>query len=84
VNDQDKELGRSLSARGGTMIGVLLIIFGVLGITGAIFAKDFWAADVIALHEFKQKLPTWLGRFVCAVAGAGLIAVGVKMLIGRG
>ncbi len=62
------------------MIGVLLIIFGALGITGAIFAKDFWAADVIALHEFKRKLPTWLGRLVCVVAGIGLIAVGFKML----
>jgi hypothetical protein len=64
------------------MIGTLLIIFGVLGIAGAIFAKEFWAADVMALHEFKQKLPTWLGRLVCAVAGVGLIAVGVKMLVG--
>ena len=64
------------------MIGALLIIFGVLGIAGAIFAKEFWAADVIALHEFKQKLPTWLGRLVCVVAGVGLIAIGVKMLIG--
>jgi hypothetical protein len=82
LNDQDKALGRSLSARGGAMIGALLIIFGALGITGAIFAKDFWAADVIALHEFKQKLPTWSGRLVFIVAGLGLIAVGVKMLIG--
>ena len=40
------------------MIGVLLIIFGALGIMAAIFVKDFRAADVIALHEFKAKLPT--------------------------
>ena len=64
------------------MLGAILVVFGVLGIAGAIFAKDFWAADVIALHEFKQKLPTWLGRLVCAVAGLGLIAVGIKMLVG--
>jgi hypothetical protein len=64
------------------MIGALLVIFGALGIAGAIFAKEFWAADGLGLHEFKRKLPTWLGRLVCAVAGFGLIAVGVKMLIG--
>ena len=65
------------------MIGAILVIFGVLGIAGAIFAKEFWAADAIGLHEFKpkQKLPTWLGRLVCAVAGLGLIVVGIKMLV---
>jgi hypothetical protein len=66
------------------MIGAILVIFGVLGIEGAIFAKEFWAVDGLGLHEFKQKqkLPTWLGRLVCAVAGLGLIAVGIKMLVG--
>jgi len=65
------------------MIGALLIIFGALGIGGAIFAKEFWAVDGLGLHEFKKKrkLPTWLGRLVGAVVGLGLIAVGVKMLI---
>jgi hypothetical protein len=64
------------------MIGAVVIIFGALGIGGAIFAKEFWAADVIALQEFKRKLPTWLGRLVSGVAGVSLIAIGVKMLIG--
>jgi hypothetical protein len=66
------------------MIGALLIIFGVLAIAQAIFAKEFWAADGLGLHEFKKKrkLPTWLGRLVSGVAGVSLIAIGVKMLIG--
>jgi hypothetical protein len=66
------------------MIGTVLVVFGALGIWGAIFAKEFWGVDGLGLHEFKQKrkLPTWLGRLVCVVAGVGLIAVGVKMLIG--
>jgi hypothetical protein len=65
------------------MIGTLLVVFGALGIWGAFFAKEFWAVDGLGLHEFKrkQKLPTWLGRLVCAVAGLGLIAVGIKMLV---
>ena len=65
------------------MIGALLIIFGVLAIAQAIFAKEFWAADGLGLHEFKKKrkIPTWLGRLLGAVVGLGLIAVGVKMLI---
>jgi hypothetical protein len=63
------------------MVGTLLVIFGVIGIAGAIFAKDFYVGD--GLREFKanQKMPTWLGRLVCCVAGAGLIAGGIKMLI---
>jgi hypothetical protein len=66
------------------MIGSLLVIFGVLGIAQAIFAKEFLAVDGLGLHEFKKKrkLPTWLGRLVGAIVGLGLIAVGVKMLIG--
>lgn len=66
------------------MIGTLLVIFGALGIAQAILAKEFWAVDGLGLHEFKKKrkLPTWLGRLVGAVVGLGLIAVGVKMLIG--
>jgi len=65
------------------MIGAILVVFGVLGIAGAIFAKEFWAVDGLGLREFKrkQKLPTWLGRLVCAVAGLGLIGVGIKMLV---
>lgn len=63
------------------MIGTGLVIFRVLGIAGAIFGKEFWAADVVALHEFRRKHPTWLGRLVFVVAGVGLIAIGCKMLI---
>ena len=65
------------------MIGALLVIFGVLGIAGGIFGKDFRNADIIALHEFRnqQKMPTWLGRLVFIVAGVCLIGVGIKMLV---
>jgi hypothetical protein len=65
------------------MVGTLLVIFGVIGIAGAILAKDFYVADLNG-HEFKskQRMTTWLGRLVCVVAGVGLIAVGIKMLIG--
>lgn len=63
------------------MIGTVLVIFGVLGIAGAIFGKDFRAADAITLHELKPKIPTWLGRFLCAVVGTGLLAIGIKVLV---
>jgi hypothetical protein len=65
------------------MIGTLLLIFGAIGIVGAILAKDFYVADVLGLREFKsrQRIPAWLGRLVCVFAGVGLIAVGIKMLI---
>jgi hypothetical protein len=65
------------------MIGTLLVVFGVVGIWGAIFVKEFWAVDGLGLREFKrkQKHPAWRGRLVWAVAGLGLIAVGIKMLV---
>jgi len=65
------------------MIGTILVIFGALGIAGAIFGKDFRSADAITLHELKQRIPTWLGRLLCIVVGIGLIAIGIKMIIGR-
>jgi hypothetical protein len=65
------------------MVGTLLVIFGAMGIAGAIFGKDFYAADGLGLHEFKpkQNIPIWLGRLVFGLAGVGLIAVGIKMLM---
>ncbi len=64
------------------MTGVLLVIFGVLAIVGGVLGKDFHAADVIALREFKQKSSRWSGRLVFIVVGVGLIGIGVKMLWG--
>jgi hypothetical protein len=64
------------------MMGVLLVIFGVLGIAGGIFGKDFRAADVVALGEFKQKSSKWSGQLVFIVAGLILIGIGIKMLVG--
>ena len=64
------------------MVGTLLVIFGGLAIAGAIFGKDFRAADAITLQELRQKIPAWVGRLLCGVVGVGLIAIGIKMLIG--
>lgn len=65
------------------MIGILLVIFGIAGILGAIFAKEFWVVDGLGLHEFKsrQKPPAWLGRLVFAVVGTALIAGGIKLMM---
>jgi hypothetical protein len=67
----------------GAMIDIFLVIFGVLGIAGGIFGKDFRQADSVALHEFKgdSKMPTWLGRVLFIVAGTGLVAIGIKLLV---
>lgn len=63
------------------MIGSVLVIFGFLGIAGAIFGKDFRAANAVTLHELKPKIPAWLGRLLCAVVGTGLIAIGIVKLV---
>jgi hypothetical protein len=63
-------------------MGVLLVVFGALAIVGGIFGKDFHAADVVALGEFKQKSSKWSGRLVFIVVGIGLVGVGIKMLLG--
>ena len=65
------------------MIGTALVIFGVWGIAGAIFRKDFRAADAITPRELKPKSPTWLGRLLSAVVGTGLLAIGVNVLVER-
>jgi len=64
------------------VIGTILVIFGALAIAGAIFGKDFRAADAITLQESKRKIPAWLGRLLCGVVGVGLIAIGIKVLVG--
>jgi len=63
-------------------MGVLLVILGVLAISGGVLGKNFQAADVIALGEFKQKSSRWSGRLVFIVVGVGLIGIGTKMLLG--
>ena len=49
---------------------ILLMVFGTLGIVGGVLGKEFHAADIITLHAYRQKTPTWLGRLVFFVAGA--------------
>jgi hypothetical protein len=61
-------------------VGILLVIFGVLGILGGVFGKEFYAADVIALHEYKQKRSKWSGRLLFIVVGVGLVCIGIKLL----
>ena len=63
------------------MIGTILVIFGVLGIAGAVLGKDFRVADPETLIETKQKMPTWLGRLLWAVVGTGMIGIGIKMQV---
>jgi len=60
------------------------MIFGAAAILGGIFGKDFHAADVVALGEFKQKSSRWSGRLVFIVVGLSLIGVGIKMLLRAG
>lgn len=65
------------------MIGTVLVIFGALGIAGAILGKDFRAADANTLHDLRQRIPTWLGCLLCALVGTGLIAIGITILVWR-
>ena len=62
-------------------MGFLLVIFGSVAIAGGVLGKDFHAADVIALSEFKQKSSRWSGRLVFILVGVGLIGIGIKMLL---
>jgi hypothetical protein len=63
-------------------MGILLVVFGALGIAAGIFGKDFYAADVDSLSPFKQRSSRWSGRLVFLLAGAALVAIGVKLLVG--
>ncbi|MGA3071125.1 MAG: hypothetical protein ABSD43_12995 [Terracidiphilus sp.] len=63
-------------------MGILLVIAGSLGIVGGIFGKDFYAADVDSLSAFKQRSSRWSGRLVFLLVGTGLVAIGVKLLVG--
>jgi hypothetical protein len=62
-------------------MGIFLVIFGGLAIAGGIFGKNFYAADVDSLSVFKQKRSTWSGRLVFLLVGAGLVAIGVKLIV---
>jgi hypothetical protein len=63
-------------------MGILFIIGGIAAIIAGILGKEFHAADVMSLGEYKQKTSKWSGRLVFILAGLILIAVGVKMLVG--
>ena len=59
---------------------VLLVIFGLLAVIGGIFGKDFHAADIESLGEYKQKTSSRFGRVFFFLVGICLIGVGIKML----
>ena len=63
-------------------MGILQIILGCLAIVGGVFGKRFYAADVDALGAFNQRSSTWSGRLVFILVGAGLIAMGFKLVVG--
>jgi len=62
-------------------MGIVLIIFGVVSIVGGVVGKNFRHADVIALGEFGQKSPKWLGKLVFILVGLGLVGMGIKLLL---
>jgi hypothetical protein len=61
----------------------VLIAFGVAAIVGGVFGKEFFAADVNSLAEFRppQKSSTWSGRAVFIGVGVGLILIGIGIAI---
>jgi hypothetical protein len=64
-------------------MGLFLVVFGIVGILGGIFGKNFYVADILSLSGFKheQKRSTWSGRLIFLAVGAFLIAVGIKLLM---
>ncbi len=61
----------------------ILIAFGVVAILAGVLGKEFTAADVISLAEFKPptKISTWSGRVVFIGIGVGLILVGIHLTL---
>ena len=62
-------------------MGILLIAAGLVGVAGGVFGKKFYEADILSLSVGNRKSSTWSGRLVFIVAGVGLIAVGIKLLV---
>lgn len=58
----------------------VLITFGCAAIIGALFGKEFYAADVETCAPFKEKSSRWSGRLVYLIVGIGLLAIGIKLL----
>ena len=64
-------------------MGVFLIATGLVAIAAGILSKEFTVADVDSLAEFKpaKKSSTWSGRVVFIGVGAGLVLVGIRLLL---
>jgi len=65
-------------------MGFFLVIAGSVAIACGIFAKNFYDGDVLSLSGYKheREKSTWSGRLIFLVAGAFLLAVGIKLLVG--
>jgi hypothetical protein len=67
----------------GKQMGVFLIATGLVAIVAGVLSKEFTVADVDSLAEFKptRKSSTRSGRVVFIGVGAGLILVGIRVLL---
>lgn len=62
-------------------MGILLIVVGVAAVVGGVFARSFSATGVFSLSSEDKRIPAWYGRLVFFGVGAGLIAVGVRLIL---
>jgi hypothetical protein len=62
-------------------MSILLIAAGLVGIASGVFGKKFYEADILSVSVGTRKSSTWSGRLIFIVAGTGLIAVGIKLLV---
>jgi hypothetical protein len=61
-------------------MSAVFIILGCIGLIVAVMGKEFSVADSDAISSFNQRMPTWLGRLIAAIAGTLLLAYGIKTL----
>ena len=64
-------------------MGTLFVIVGILAVAAGIFARTFYAADILSVSPYKDRdrMTTWLGRIVFIVVGVALAALGIKFLV---
>jgi hypothetical protein len=60
---------------------IVFVVIGILSITAGVFGKNFYAADVISLHAYKQRSSTWSGRLVFILVGVLFIALGITFYV---
>jgi hypothetical protein len=62
-------------------IGIVLIVFGCIAIAVGIRGGEFYAGGADGIGSFNQRSSKRSGRVVFILAGVGLLAVGVKILV---